>query len=272
MNILIVGLGLIGGSIAKKIKGFLNAEVFAIDQNEAVLEQAKAQGIIKEGFVDPIKIVGECDIIIVCLYPVGVVNFIKDFGPYIKRDALISDVSGVKGFISDSVDDLRFVPAHPMAGREVGGFENSTVDLFIGANYIITPKEGTDIKKVNLLKEFVSYLGAANVIITTPKEHDRMIAYTSQLMHVVAIALCDNPLLKSARGFSAGSLRDCTRVAVVNEQMWSELFILNKNELVEQICVMENSLDLIKTAIENEDKEGLCEIMSRCSNAKKMFL
>ena len=168
--------------------------------------------------------------------------------------------------------DVDFVGAHPMAGREVGGYKSSTDTLFNKASFIITPTKNNKPESVMLIRELAEYIGCEHVVTTTPKEHDEIIAYTSQLMHVVAVALCDNPMIERSRFFSAGSLRDCTRVAVINAEMWSELFCENKDSLVSRISEMQDSLEKIKQAVANEDRSELEDIMKHATSQKLKWL
>lgn len=159
-----------------------------------------------------------------------------------------------------------------MAGREVGGYKSSTDTLFDNASYIITPTPENKPENVALIRDMAKYIGCRTVMTTTPDEHDAIIAYTSQLMHVVAVALCDNPMIERSASFSAGSLRDCTRVAVINAQMWSELFVENKEHLSKRIQEMIDSLGKIKEAVESSDREKLEEIMTNATEQKLKWL
>lgn len=159
-----------------------------------------------------------------------------------------------------------------MAGRETGGYQSSTDTLFEKASFLITPTERNKPQSIALVREMAEYIGCAHVVTTTAAEHDAMIAYTSQLMHVVAVALCDNPILERSAFFSAGSLRDCTRVANINEVMWSELFLENKEQLAQRIKEMQCSLQKIVAALEDEDEEELKDIMKYAKNRKLKWL
>lgn len=274
MNITVVGLGLIGGSIARRLRGFHNCTVNAVDINEISLHLAKSDGVITEGYTDGKDAISDSDLIILCLYPQKNIDFIKQNLSYIKEGAVITDVSGIKQYVIDEIqailpDSVDFVGAHPMAGREVGGYQSSTDTLFNKASFIITPTERNKPENIALIRELAEHIGCKNIVTTSPSEHDEIIAYTSQLMHVVAVALCDNPMIERSTFFSAGSLRDCTRVAVINEVMWSELFLENKHALKNRITEMKNSLQKVADALDNNDREGLEEIM-RNATAKKM--
>ncbi|MGN0108276.1 MAG: prephenate dehydrogenase [Hominilimicola sp.] len=277
MKIAIIGLGLIGGSIARRLRGFHDCTIAAYNRTAETLLLAKQDGAIDEGFSDPGEAMDNADLIILCLYPQLNVDMVRDNLSHIKSGAVITDVSGVKGFMVEELskilpDDVDFIGAHPMAGREVGGYKSSTDTLFNKASFIITPTEKNNPENVALIRELAEYIGCKHVVTTTPDEHDAVIAYTSQLMHVVAVALCDNPMIERSTFFSAGSLRDCTRVAIINAEMWSELFVENKDALVDRISEMQASLEKIKQAVADSDRGKLEEIMKHATEQKITYL
>lgn len=259
MKVAIIGLGLIGGSIARRLRGFHNCTISAYNRTSETVLLAKQDGAIDEGSSDVGEVMDNADLIILCLYPQLNVDMVKNNLSHIKPGAVITDVSGVKGFMIDEMskilpDNVDFIGAHPMAGREVGGYQSSTDTLFNKASFLITPTKKNKPENIALIRELAEYIGCKHVVTTTPEEHDAVIAYTSQLMHVVAVALCDNPMIERSTFFSAGSLRDCTRVAIINAQMWSELFVENKEQLVNRIHEMQTSLGKIAEAVENSDR------------------
>lgn len=271
----VVGLGLIGGSVARRLRGFSD-KVIGIDNNAETLKTAMADGVIDVADTDG-KCVKDADLIILCLYPSANVDFVKQHADAIKKGAVVTDVSGVKQYVVENIkkylpDGVDFVGGHPMAGREVGGYQNSDDTLFNGASYLITPSADNKPESIALIRKMAEHIGCTHIITTTPSEHDAVIAYTSQLMHVVAVALCDNPMIERSTYFSAGSLRDCTRVAVINEKMWSELFLENKEHLAARITEMQESLGKIKTALENENRDELERLMKFGSEKKLKWL
>lgn len=277
MNTVIIGLGLIGGSAARRMHGFRNTRVIGVDLNADTLHQACAEGAIDVGYTDAEAVVQDADFILLCLYPEKNVEFVKKYRSKFKKGAVISDVSGVKGYVLSEIEQwipegVSFVGGHPMAGREVGGYAGSTDTLFDGASYLITPGKTSSPEAVELVREYAKHIGCRRVVETTPEEHDEMIAYTSQLMHVVAIALCNHPLLKKSAKFSAGSLRDCTRIAVLNEVMWSELFLENRDALIGRISEFEACLDQVKTALIKEDRTALETLMKQATKQKLTWL
>lgn len=277
MKIAIIGLGLIGGSIARRLRGFHNCTVAAYNRTAETILLAKQDGAIDEGSSNPGEVMENADLIILCLYPQLNVDMVKDNLSHIKSGAVITDVSGVKGFMSEELskilpDDIDFIGAHPMAGREVGGYQSSTDTLFNRASFLITPTKKNKPENIALVRELAEYIGCAHIVTTTPEEHDAIIAYTSQLMHVVAVALCDNPMIERSTFFSAGSLRDCTRVAIINAEMWSELFTENKDALCARIEEMQQSLEKIKNATANGDRAELERIMKHATEQKMKWL
>ena len=277
MVVTVVGLGLIGGSMVRRLRGFMDATIYGVDIDAETLRLAESDGVIDKGFTDGKSIVGESDLIILCLYPEKNVEFVRENAHLLKKDAVLTDVSGVKGYVLNGIEGylpegVEFIGGHPMAGRETGGYKSSTDTLFDGASYLITPAKNNSARAVSIVRSMADYIGCRHVVTTSPEEHDAMIAYTSQLMHVVAVALCDNPLLERSASFSAGSLRDCTRVALINADMWSELFLENKDALCDRIDEFKESLDAIKYATETGDREGLKNILARASERKQRWL
>ncbi len=264
--------------MAKAAKGFHDCNVFGIDNDSSVVAKAYEDGVIvNSNSENAADIISHSDLIIVALYAQATVDFILENQKYMKSGVVVADVCGVKSPVVYSVEDrLRedvcFVGCHPMAGRELSGYANSLGDLFRRCNFIIASTPRTKRPGVETMEEFARHIGAANIINTTPEDHDEMIAYTSQLMHVVAVALCDNTHIERSAMYSAGSLRDCTRVAILNEELWSELFVLNKKPLVKLIDEMCASLNRIKEATEAENKDQLKAIMRGATAAKRRFL
>ena len=271
-RVLIVGLGLIGGSLAKALQGFRNCRIFGTDTNRAVLAQAEKERVIEKGFTDACDIVRECDLVILCVHPCLTRQFLSEL-PF-RKDALVTDVCGVKQYMQTErkAREFRYIGGHPMAGKEVGGYEHSDASLFCGASYLLTPDADASEEDIRLLQEMAKHIGCRKTVVCSAKEHDAMIAYTSQLMHVVAAALCDNPLLDEAEGYSAGSLRDCTRVAKLDAGLWSELFFANKDELIARINEFEESMDKVKNALSADDRESLRTFLQHSTERKRRYL
>ncbi len=271
-NIAIVGLGLIGGSILKALQGFDDAVFYGIDRDETVLQQAKEEGLISCERLTDDEILARADVTFVCLPPDAVVQFVNTHT--FKEGALVTDVCGVKQAVYQKLTNqsVDFIGGHPMAGKESSGFSASDGKLFAKASYLLTPTEKNDSKHLALLKRMTAYMGCRETVLTTPEEHDAMIAYTSQLMHVVAVALCDSERLDRAKSFSAGSLRDCTRVAKLDSRMWSRLFLLNQKELLHCIDEFSDSLQCIRKLIEAGDEPALESFLQSASGRKLRFL
>lgn len=272
INLMIVGLGLIGGSYAKALKGFEDICVWGMDLNDNTLKSAQNDGVIYKGVKDAKEVLHNMDVVIMCITPQACVNFINN--NKFKKGALVTDVCGVKSYIYDNIknDDIDFIGGHPMAGRECGGYESSLADLYKGTNYILITKPENKRENILLMEKIIYYIGCSKITYSTPEEHDVMIGYTSQLMHVVAAALCDNEVLDRAERFSAGSLRDCTRVAKLNPDMWTELFLKNRVALSEQIDIFTNSLNEIGNMIKESDEEGIRQFLNRSAERKIRYL
>lgn len=277
MTTAVIGLGLIGGSVAKSLKGFMNSKIIGYDKDNNTINNALSDEVISDGYTSGGEFLKNCDFIILCLYPQANIDFIKENACYLKKGAIVTDVSGVKEYVVKEIseilpDDVEFIGAHPMAGKELGGYLNSDENLFKNASFLITPTEKNSEKSIELIKKFAKHIGCSNITCTTVREHDEIIAYTSQLMHVVAVALCNNPIIEKSTYFSAGSLRDCTRVALINEKMWSELFLENKNALSERIAEMIYNLQEIKDAIDSDDRARLEDLMKSAKDRKLKWL
>jgi prephenate dehydrogenase len=261
----IIGLGLIGGSLAKAVKENTSYKVLAFDKNQSVNLQAKLEGA-SDGVLNT-KNLAECDFILVALYPKATIDYIKTNAKLFKKGAVVIDAAGTKVNVCEAVQPLAkkhgftFIGGHPMAGTQNSGFRHSRSTLFKGAPMLLTPCPDEGIKTLEKAKKFFLELGFGSVVFTTPEEHDRRIAYTSQLAHVVSNAYVKSPQASEHKGFSAGSYKDLTRVARLNEEMWAELFLENRGNLLGEIDFLINSLGEYKTALENTDSEKLKSLL-----------
>ena len=271
MRIVIVGLGVIGGSYAMALKEAGYNEVYGIDKNIDTLNKAKALGIIKEGYEDGKEIVSEADLIVLAVYPDLVKSFISNNKENFKDNAIITDVTGIKQLFINEVldilpDNIDFVFAHPMAGREKKGIDYATNTVFKDANFLITVTDKNKIESLELIEELAYKMGFKHVKRICPKYHDEMIAFTSQLPHALAVALINSDIEGRNTGeFIEDSYRDLTRIANINETLWSQLFLGNKENLLQAIYNFEEELDKIKSCLENEDKEALRELFIKSS-------
>ncbi|MBP1572803.1 MAG: prephenate dehydrogenase [Oscillospiraceae bacterium] len=265
MKIAVVGLGLIGGSIAKTIKKNTSHNCYGIDTNKNTIALALSQEAIDAELTTD----GLCDmdIVIVSLYAGGIVNFVLSNLDNFKKGAVVIDTCGVKSEIVAKLEKplsekgVHFVGCHPMAGREFSGFEYALDNLFDNASCIITPTEKTDVKALSTVKELAKQMRFRRVVESTPEKHDKVIAFTSQLAHVVSASYVKSPSLFEQDGFSAGSFKDMTRVAYLNENMWTELFMLNKEALIPEIESVIKALTDYRDCLVNDDSERLRELL-----------
>ena len=275
-KILIVGLGLLGGSYAKVLKRF-GFHISAITKEQSSIDYAIKEKIIDEGSVElDERIIGEADLVIFALYPHVFVEWIEKNQGLLKSGALITDVTGVKGSIVYKIQemlrpDVEFIAAHPMAGREVSGVENSTDKMFIGANYIVTPTEKNTPDAIQTCLELGRLLGFSNVTTLSPEEHDEMIGFLSQLTHCIAVTLMTCNDKENMEKFTGDSFRDLTRIARINDLMWSELFVENKDVLLEQMTLFLDKFSELKTMLETEDVEGMRKMMRHSTERRALF-
>ena len=275
-KILIVGLGLLGGSYAKALKRF-GFHVSAITKEQSSIDYALRENIIDEGSTElDARIIGEADLVVFALYPHTFVEWIEQNQGLLKSGALITDVTGVKGSIVYKIQemlrpDVEFIAAHPMAGREVSGVENSTDKMFMGANYIVTPTEKNTPEAIQTCIELGRLLGFYNVATLSPEEHDEMIGFLSQLTHCIAITLMTCNDKENMEKFTGDSFRDLTRIARINDLMWSELFVANKEALLEQMDLFLNKFQELKSMLEAEDIDGMREMMRHSTKRRALF-
>lgn len=271
MKIVIVGLGVVGGGYAMALKEAGYTEVYGIDNNIETLRKAKSLGIIKEGYIDEKEIIKIADLIVLAVYPNLVKDFIINNKRNFKDDAIITDVTGIKQlFINEIIsilpENIDFVFAHPMAGREKKGIDYATNKVFKGANFLITITDKNKSENLELIENLAYKMGFKNVKKICPKYHDEMIAFTSQLPHALAVALINSDIEGRNTGeFIGDSYRDLTRIANINESLWSQLFLGNKENLLKAIYNFEKELDKIKNCLEQEDKETLQNLFIKSS-------
>ena len=275
-KILIVGLGLLGGSYAKVLKRF-GFHISAITLEQSSVDYALKEGIIDEGTTElDADIIGDADLVIFALYPHVFVEWIEKNQGLLKSGALITDVTGVKGSIVYKIQemlrpDVEFIAAHPMAGREVSGVENSTDKMFVGANYIVTPTEKNTQGAIQTCLELGRLLGFSNVTTLSPEEHDEMIGFLSQLTHCIAITLMTSNDKENMEKFTGDSFRDLTRIARINDVMWSELFVANKSALLEQMTLFIDKFNELKTMLETEDVDSMRAMMRHSTERRALF-
>ena len=275
-NILIVGLGLIGGSYAEALKRY-GFRVTAITRSQRSIDYALEKGLIDDGAasVEP-RLVSEADIVVFALYPHIFIEWIEKNQHLFKSGALLTDVTGVKGSVVYKVQDIlrpdcEFIAAHPMAGREVYGVENATARIFHGANYIVTPTEKNTPEAIETCRELGLLLGFARVAELSPEDHDEMIGFVSQLTHCIAVSLMTCNDAENIEKFTGDSFRDLTRIAKINDLMWSELFMANKKALLDQMDLFSAQFKKLRDMIESGDVDGMREMMRYSSERRAKF-
>ncbi|NCC67555.1 MAG: prephenate dehydrogenase [Clostridia bacterium] len=265
MTVALVGLGLIGGSLAKSIKSRTAHTVLGVDLDRETMTMARMSGAVDGPLTD--ENLPACDLVLVALRPEAAVRWVEEHGGHISKSSIVVDMCGVKRAVCERLSPLAekhgfsYVGGHPMAGKERGGFVNSSDSLFLGAPMILTPDKKTDIQTLETLKAFFTDIGFASLTFTDPEEHDRIIAYTSQLAHVASSAYVKSPEAPRRRGFSAGSFQDMTRVAHLDEDMWTELFLDNCDYLTQQLDIYIKNLQEYQTALKAGDAQTLRELL-----------
>lgn len=270
----IVGLGIMGGSIAKAIREKIlcrsgaEGKIYVCNRSTACLTQALAEGIADKAFTSTEyeKMLPECDFVYVCLYPQATIDFLEQNRDFFKSGAIVTDISGVKGIFEKSLPsilrpDVDFIIGHPMAGGEKEGYANSTAKMFVDHNYILCPIESNRAENLELMRNFISEIGFTRITETTCDIHDYKIGFTSQLCHVIACSLVDSAKDDQITAFGGGSFEDLTRIAMINAPLWTELFISNREKLVEHIENFEKQIENFKNAIKTEDTAQLISLM-----------
>lgn len=272
MKIVISGLGIIGGSYAKAIKKYTNHTVIGINRSDNTINMALECGAIdKKGTVEDLK---DADMLILGTYPNAAVEFVEKNGGFINKNCIVMDTCGIKSKICPKMVELSekygfsFVGTHPMAGKETNGFVSSTADLFQGASCIIVPCIANQ-SEVDKVVDFVRSIGFTQTPFVTAQVHDRMIAFTSQVPHVLACAYVLSPLCKNHKGFSAGSYRDVSRVAKINAELWTELFLENREPLTAELDTLIDNLTRLRTSIANGDGDSLYKQLQSGRNVKE---
>lgn len=275
-NILIVGLGIIGGSYARGFtkNGFT---VHAIDSNPESIEYALKNKIIAEGSSEvDTELIGKADLVIFALYPHIFKEWIDANQQYFKPGAILTDVTGVKGCIVDDIqkmlrEDCEYIAAHPMAGGEKLGVQNSNEKIFYQANYIIVPTEKNTEEAKAVCRQIGEILGFARISELSPYDHDEMIGFVSQLTHCIAMSLMTCNHMDRLEDYTGDSFRDLTRIARIDETLWSELFLLNKDALLHQVKLFTMEVSKLERMIMEGDKEGIKDMMRRSTARRKLF-
>ena len=274
-RIVVVGLGLIGGSMAMALQGFEDYEVVGVVRSASTYQKAVERHAADRVTYNAAEELPGADVVILAQDPQGIVSFLEEHRSHFKPGSVIVDVCGVKRAIVDGArclpDDVDFIGCHPMAGKEVSGIDNAEAGLFRNTHFIMTPPEGVGEEHVDLVERMARFCQFRDVIRTTPERHDEMIAYTSQLMHIIALSVCDDEELFSCRGFEGGSFRDCTRVAALDVGLWTQLFSLNREALSRTVKRLEGRLAAYRRAIETQDNELLAAMLTHSAARKKLM-
>lgn len=266
----IVGLGIMGGSIAKAIRQNIlsqngsTGKILACNRSTACLSQAVAEGVVDETFTsDKVQqMLPACDVLFICLYPHATLDFMKVNKDFFKPDSIITDISGVKGIFEKAMPeilrpDVDFIIGHPMAGGEKEGYAHSSAQFFVNHNYILLPQNYNKPEHLDLMRDLITEMGFTRITETTCDIHDYKIGFTSQLCHVIASALVESAEDEGITAFGGGSFEDLTRIAMINAPLWTELFISNKEKLVQHIENFQKKMDAFRTAIQTENADEL---------------
>ncbi len=275
-TVVVAGLGLIGGSMAMALKEYTDWTVLGWNRTRSVAEKALARGAV-HGVAEESDI-ASCDLLIPVLYPEATVDFLKRIIPTMKPGARIVDLVGVKGSVIDAVEPVaaaagvHYTGGHPMAGLEVAGFDNAFADLFEGASMILVPTSTTAPGDIEWLGELFLQAGFGMIRVCDKYEHDRMIAHTSQMCHVVSNCYVKSPSCAHHKGFSAGSYRDMTRVAALNETIWTQLFLANRDALLEELNILLDDMTRVRDLLAANDAQGMLECLREGRLAKEAIL
>ncbi|MCI1944861.1 prephenate dehydrogenase [Clostridium luticellarii] len=279
INIAVVGIGLIGGSYAMALRALNPKSIIGIDKDRKTLDYALHKGIIDRGYETGGRFLKEIDLVVIALYPKDTVEFVRNNIQNFKMKVLITDTSSVKRDVVNSIDaflpdGMEFVSGHPMTGRESRGIEFASADIFIKANYIITPSNGNTSRGLKVIDIMARRIGCSNVTYVSPEEHDYAVAFTSQLPHAVAVSLMNSHEESSMDHialFAGGSFRDATRVAQINSGLWSQLFIMNSDKLVNEIEKFQKTMDRLKTAIMYKNADTMNHIFQNAVRRRKIL-
>ena len=272
MKILVVGLGLIGGSMCKAMKKYTYHTIVGSDLNRDIEYAALRDVAIDEAFSGSFEGI---ELVIIALFPEAAERFLRENAEKIGEGTLITDVCGIKGEFSKRMKKisedhgLRYLGIHPMAGKEFGGYYNSSADLFQKANFIVAPFEDSTQEDIETLKRLSTEIGAGKIVITSPENHDKMIAYTSQLAHIVSSAYVKSPELGLECGFSGGSFQDMTRIATMNEKMWTDLFMQNREHLQYELELLIANLNKYADALRDSDAEKMRALIAEGRELKE---
>lgn len=269
----IVGLGLIGGSMALALKGFEDFEIVGVDVSEPTLRFAREHGVADAVTNRAREAVEGADVVMLALHPQGILDFLEEHRDSFKAGCLVTDVCGVKSAVMEGAKCLPpqvdFIGCHPMAGTEFSGVEHAFAEMFQGSHLILTPREDSTEEHLALLERLARHIGCQDVVRTTPGQHDAILAYTSQMMHIIAVSVCDDPSLFACKGYEGSSFRGCTRVAALDVGLWTQLFSLNAPALVGCLDTLIGNLSAYREAIASGDREALAGKLAWSADRKR---
>jgi len=276
-DIAVAGLGLIGGSYARALRGLITDRIFGIDIDSRALDKATECGVIDEGAVDAQAILHKSDIVIIALYPRDTIEFIKNNAGYFKPGAIITDTCGIKEAIIEAArkylpENVEFVGGHPMAGNEFQGFDAASLELFVDTNYIITPHDKNSEKGLKTVEKLAALIGCKRITRVEAEVHDRMMSLISELPHMVAVSFANLAIgEKDVSAFIGRSFRDVTRVSVLNKKLWTQIFEMNNVNIIDRIEEMIYILQKMKNALREQDEDSLQILFDNAAKGKRMI-
>nr|WP_317322737.1 prephenate dehydrogenase/arogenate dehydrogenase family protein [uncultured Flavonifractor sp.] len=274
-TLVIVGLGLIGGSLALALKGFEDYEIVGVDVSQPTLRYASEHGVGDRVTEYADQVIPQADVVALALHPQGILDFLKAYRDQFKPGALVWDVCGIKSAILEGADCLPdtvdFIGCHPMAGTEFSGVEHAFAELFQSSHFLIVPRPNSSPEHLALLERLAAYIGCRDVHCTTPEAHDALIAYTSQVMHIIAVSVCDDPTLFDCKGYEGSSFRGCTRVAALDVGLWTQLFSLNRPALLEVLDRLIGNLQAYRDTLATGDRAALAEKLAFSAARKRQM-
>jgi len=277
MNIAVIGLGLMGASLALALKGFQGSRITGADLREEVCAEAVESGVVAEAWPAPREALKNADMVIWCLYGQHIPKIVRDNLDLMRPGLIMADICGVKGSLYSELrglipPEVTYVGLHPMAGKERDGYENADSSLYRNSGMIISPGNGADEEVVELMKKMAAYIGAIRLAVVSPDVQDEIIAYTSSLMHIASAGLCLDYHPEMTSAFTAGAFRDCTRVADINAGAWTELLMDNRTHTLDRLDKYIANLGLFRRALEESDNPALFELLKTAGDNKRKML
>ncbi len=276
-TISVIGLGLIGGSLAMALKGYKNAKIIAVDIDSQTREDAIKSRVVDIAYDSPQQEVFKSDLIILCVYPHHIKEFFEQYADKLQNGCVVTDVCGTKEKLYDELkplipEHIRYIGVHPMAGKEVDGFENACADLFVNTGFLITPLPISTEEDIEEMRALGKAIGATRIAVSEPELHDDIIGYTSDLMHISATALCMHYHPDMTSAYTAGAFRDCTRIANINPDLWTELLLTNADKTLPHLDTYIDFLMKMQNALRQNDAKTLYELLELAGTNKKEML